>query len=82
MPFKKIHSLIETEKALGSPDPYVMVLATATQEGIPRSRVVAMREISTDGILFFTQSQKRKAIDLLENPLVSATIWLALQQKN
>lgn len=72
---------MDTEKTLGSPDPFVMVLATATPEGVPRSRVVAIREIAADNILFFTQNEKRKAVDLLHNPFASATIWLAQQQK-
>ncbi len=78
-PFKKMLNWIEQEKLLGSLNPDSIVLATATKNGIPHSRIVAIREITTEGLLFFTQSEKRKAKEIKENPRASATLWLPLQ---
>lgn len=59
----------------------MIVLATATKLGAVHSRVVAIREISNDSILFFTQRNTRKVAEILENPRASMTLWLPLQQK-
>lgn len=81
MPFTKINEWLAAENALGSANPNRIVLATAGKNGIPHSRVVAIREINAKGILFFTQLGTRKTIEILENPQASMTLWLPLQQR-
>lgn len=81
MVFSKTKEWLEKEKELGSPDPYNIVLATATKEGVPHSRIVAIREITTESILFFTQRHTKKVQELTENPRASMTLWLPLQQR-
>jgi len=72
---------LNQEKNLGSPNPNNIVLATAGKTGIPHSRIVAIREITEQGILFFTQRDTRKVNELTENPRASMTLWLPLQQR-
>ncbi|CUI16118.1 conserved hypothetical protein [Candidatus Protochlamydia naegleriophila] len=79
-PLEKMKAWIESEKAMGSDNPNRVVLATSSQD-IPRSRIVAIREITGEGIVFFTQRETRKARDLSINPRVSMTLWLAQQQR-
>jgi len=81
MPFVKMQNWLAEEKELGSKAPDNIILATATASGIPHSRVVAIREISPKGILFFTQRGKRKVIEMTENPHASMTLWLAHMQR-
>jgi len=81
MPFDQMQQWLQKEKDLGSPNPYNIVLATATREGIPHSKIVAIKEIRADTILFFTQRETRKAKELQENPCASMTLWLPLQQR-
>lgn len=81
MPFDIINQWIEQEKIMGSPSPDMVVLATATKNGIPHCRIVAIREISYDSVLFFTQRNSRKVTEIRENPNASMTLWLPLQQK-
>lgn len=81
MPIDKINEWLGKEKQLGSPDPDRIVLATASADGKVHSRIVAIREISDKGILFFTQRATRKVADLIENPYASMTLWLPLQQR-
>ncbi len=69
------------EESMGSSNPRNIVLATASKKGIPHSRIVAIREISERGILFFTQRSTRKVIEINENPHASMTLWLPLQQR-
>lgn len=80
-PLLKIREWLNKERELGSCTPDRMVLATATPEGIPHSRVVAIREMSADGIIFFTQQGSRKVSELAQNPHASMTLWLPLQQR-
>lgn len=81
MPIEKMNVWLEKEKSLGSPNPYNIVLATSGKDGIPHSRIVAIREITPKGILFFTQRSTRKVSELTENGHASMTLWLPLQQR-
>jgi pyridoxamine 5'-phosphate oxidase len=81
IPLIKMHEWMEVEKNLGSANPDRVVLATCSPENIPHSRIVAIREITSDGILFFTQRSSRKVAELRHNPYASMTLWLALQQR-
>ena len=81
MPIEKMKEWLEKEKQLGSPEPDRIVLATASSAGKVHSRVVAIREMTDAGVLFFTQRATRKVSDLLENPSASMTLWLPLQQR-
>ncbi|MGE4349070.1 MAG: pyridoxamine 5'-phosphate oxidase family protein [Candidatus Berkiella sp.] len=78
---EKIKNWIKAEKKLGSQEADSVVLATASSKGEVHSRVVALREITESGLLFFTQKGSRKVKDLSENPSASMTLWLALQRR-
>ncbi len=80
-PLVKMNNWIEKEKTLGSGNPNRIVLATTSPNGIPHSRIIAIREITPQGILFFTQQGTKKVIELTQNPYASATLWLAQQQR-
>lgn len=47
-------------------EPYAMTVATIGADGFPRTRVVLLKEYSSDGFVFYTNynSQKGKAIEL------------------
>jgi len=81
IPLIKMYEWMEAEKKLGSDNPDRVVLATCSPEGIPHSRIVAIREITPQGIIFFTQRSSRKVTELKNNPSASMTLWLALQQR-
>lgn len=77
----EVNQWLYKENELGSPNPNNIVLATTGKQGIPHSRIVAIREISKQGVLFFTQRGTRKVAELAENPRASMTLWLPLQQR-
>lgn len=72
---------LKKESELGVEQPYCAVLATVTSTGIPHSRVVAIREIETDSLLFFTQQKTRKVNELLNNPSASMNFLLTRQER-
>ncbi|MDR3503590.1 MAG: pyridoxamine 5'-phosphate oxidase family protein [Legionella sp.] len=81
MPFNQLIDWLSNEKELGVTQPECAVLATCTSSGIPHSRVVAIREINNDGILFFTQKGTRKVNELLANPAATLNFSFAMQQR-
>ena len=81
MPFTLLDTWLNEEKELGAPNPRQAVLATVSQETIPHSRVVAIREINADGLLFFTQKGTRKVKEMQNNPHAVLTFWLELKQR-
>lgn len=80
-PIIKINEWLTKEKQLGSADPERVVLATAGKDNVPHSRIVAIREITEKGVLFFTQNGTGKVTQLTENPMAAMTLWLPLQQR-
>ena len=57
------------------------VLATVDENGLPKSRTVAIREINENGLLFFTQLGSAKVTHILVNPFVSFTFMLPNTQR-
>lgn len=56
-----------------------MTLATATANGRPSARLVSLKRLSGDGLVFTTALWTRKAGELRDNPYAAATFyWPAL----
>lgn len=53
--------------AFGLKEPNAMTLATATPEGRPSARVVLLKEVQSDGFVFFTNYLSRKGRELMTN---------------
>jgi len=81
MPTSILTQWLDEERSAGAPNPAQAVLATSTSDAIPHSRVVAIKEISSEGLVFFTQKGTRKVEELRINPHVSLNFWLELTQR-
>jgi pyridoxamine 5'-phosphate oxidase len=81
MLFTQLKNLLKQEKQLGVIEPECAVLATVTAEGNPHSRIVAIREIEKESLLFFTQRFSRKVFELQKNPNATLNFWFAMQQR-
>ena len=63
-------------------DPYAMSIATVDRQGQPSVRVVYMRDISKDGLVFYTNYLSSKGKDLAQNPKISANFfWVELDRQ-
>ncbi|ASQ47011.1 pyridoxine/pyridoxamine 5'-phosphate oxidase [Legionella clemsonensis] len=71
--------LEELEK--GAPNPQHAILSTTGKDAIPHGRVIAIREINEQGLLFFTQRGTRKVVEMTNNPVVSLTFWFELFER-
>jgi pyridoxamine 5'-phosphate oxidase len=70
--------LVEAHEA-GVPAPRAMTLATATADGRPSARLVTLKELTGDALVFTTALWTRKVEELRRNPGVAATFhWPAL----
>ncbi len=69
------------EKKRGAPDPHHAVLSTATDNAIPHGRIVHIREITSESLLFFTKKGTRKYDELKNNLRASMTFWFELFQR-
>jgi pyridoxamine 5'-phosphate oxidase len=66
----------------GVPEPTAMVLATASADGKPSSRVVLLKSLDDDGFTFFTNYGSRKGIQITANPFGSLLFfWPHLERQ-
>lgn len=56
-------------------DVEAMILSTVNVRGKPSSRVVYMRELADDGLIFFTNYNSKKAQDISYNPDVAVNFF-------
>lgn len=66
----------------GIDEPNAMTLATSSKDGIPGLRTVLLKGISSDGYVFYTNYQSKKAKDLEENPKAAIMfLWKELERQ-
>lgn len=62
--------------------PHAMVISTVNSDGQPSSRVVYMKEVLEEGLIFYTNYQSKKGEDLLENKKISVLFfWQGTEQQ-
>ena len=63
-------------------EPNAMCLATYQYNNCPNTRVVLLKDFSEKGLVFYTNYESRKAVDLEANPQAAANfLWLPLQRQ-
>lgn len=68
--------------AAGLREPHAMTLASADRDGRPSARVVLLKAINEQGLLFATNYASRKAHELDANPYAAAVfLWLPLERQ-
>jgi pyridoxamine 5'-phosphate oxidase len=80
-PFVVLKLWLTKEKKAGVPNPMQGVLSTSTQDAIPHSRVVAVKQVNEEGLIFFTQKGTRKVSEIAQNPRASFVFWFELLQR-
>lgn len=67
-PIEMFERWLEQSVEAGVHEPNAMVLATATPDGRPSSRMVLLKGVDADGFVFFTNQASRKGEELAANP--------------
>ncbi|MCW2792515.1 MAG: Pyridoxamine 5-phosphate oxidase [Nocardioides sp.] len=81
-PITMFRGWFETVRAANLHEPNAMVLATASADGRPSSRMVLLKGFGDDGFRFFTNTRSRKGVELAANPACSLLFpWHLLQRQ-
>jgi len=63
-------------------EPNAMVLSTVNTKGLPTSRVVLLKELTVDGIVFYTNYDSDKGMQMADNPSVALNfLWKELERQ-
>lgn len=66
----------------GISEPNAMTLATVDDRGQPTARVVLLKEIRAEGLVFYTNHESRKGREIAANPRVCLNFsWLELERQ-
>jgi pyridoxamine 5'-phosphate oxidase len=81
-PFDQFQDWFKDAQVAHLKEPNAMALATATLDGKPSSRIVLLKEVNSNGFVFYTNYASRKARELETNPYCAATfVWLELERQ-
>lgn len=80
-PLVRINEWIEEAVKLEVPLPHAMNLSTADDFGQPSSRMVLLKSISDEGMVFYTDYESHKGKILQKNPKAALNFWWAKTDK-
>lgn len=81
-PLEQFRIWLDDAIALGLQDANAMCLSTVGPGNRPSSRFVLLKEINSDGIVFFTNYESRKAREMEANPWVALNFyWMELERQ-
>lgn len=81
-PFMLFDEWFALAKAKEINDPNAMALATVDAHGLPNVRMVLMKEISTTGVVFYTNTESQKGNEIAQNPQAAVVFhWKSLQRQ-
>ena len=76
-PIIKVDSWIQESIKAKVALPHAMNLATVDKRGFPSSRMVLLKSLSEEGLVFFTDYSSRKGIEIIENGRAAINFWWA-----
>lgn len=63
-------------------EPNAMILSTVSKKNTPNARVVLLKEISNNGLIFYTNYKSHKGLEIEDNPNVCLTfLWKELERQ-
>lgn len=76
-PFQQLNLWLKEAISGKAPDPTAMILSTIDQDGNPESRVVLLKELTPEGLIFFTNYSSKKGQQISVNQHVSVVFFWA-----
>jgi pyridoxamine 5'-phosphate oxidase len=76
-PFVLLGAWLDDATRAAVVEPSAMTLATATPDGRPSARLVLLRGLGPDGLVFYTNYESRKGHELDANPRAAAVFYWA-----
>lgn len=81
-PFKQLRLWLEEAISGNEREPSAMVLSTIDAQGFPESRVVLLKELKDDGLVFYTNYHSKKGRQIDENQHVSVVFfWPGMERQ-
>jgi pyridoxamine 5'-phosphate oxidase len=80
-PLLEIHSWIQEAKESSVGLPHAMNLASVDDNGQPSSRMVLLKSLSDEGLVFFTDYEGKKGQEIINNKKVALNFWWAKTNK-
>lgn len=80
-PFDQFKSWFEAYQSLGVKDYNAMAIATVNGQGVPENRIVLLKEMRPEGLVFFTNYNSAKGQSLAQNPNLSALFFWREQER-
>tara|TARA_B100000886_G_scaffold337396_1_gene298015 strand:- start:306 stop:911 length:606 start_codon:yes stop_codon:yes gene_type:complete len=75
LPLAKVAEILKKSEKLNLTDWNAMNIATVSSKNIPSSRMVLLKKINDDGLVFYTNFNSRKGQDLAENKFIAVNFW-------
>lgn len=81
-PFTTFSQWFDEALAAEISDANAMVLSTVDAQGMPSSRVVLLKDVHPDGLIFYTNYNSQKGKEMAENPQVALNFfWSGLERQ-
>jgi len=80
-PFEQLKNWLTLAVEASLIEPNAMCLSTATSEGYPSNRIVLLRHLDEQGLVFFTNYDSRKGLEIHQNPRGSVVFWWGAFEK-
>ena len=74
-PILEIKRWYQLAKEENVPDPDAMTLSTISKDGFPESRVVLLRQINSDSLVFFTNYNSQKGQEIINNDKIALNFY-------
>lgn len=74
-PFEQFRIWMDDALSSGISDPTAMIVSTCPENNRPSSRVVLLKDFSSEGFVFYTNYHSRKAREFAENPNLSLLFY-------
>ncbi len=74
-PYRLLQKWYDKAQASGMAAPNGMTLASATPDGRPSARIVLLKQVIDEGLVFFTNYSSRKGRELEANPHAALVMW-------
>ncbi len=81
-PFEQLRLWLEEAISENEREPSAMVLSTIDASGFPESRVVLLKELKHDGLVFYTNYESKKGNQIAQNGHVAVVLfWPQLERQ-
>jgi len=81
-PIAALRGWIEEAIARQVPEPTAMTLATVAADGAPSARIVLLKELGADDLVFFTDHRSQKGQELAADPRAAVVLfWQPLERQ-